>query len=215
MTPSSSACSSSAPSEKLGEGGFGIAILVFDEVEQLHKVFKLPKDANTTRALCKEGANLVKLSELLHPNIIRLHQFGKVHLTWENADEDRYYINMAFGGSSLRAKLGRLRRELDENGNERVFGGGRRLAPEEAARIAVDVCQGLEAAHGFRGARIRMLHRDIKPANILIDDGTGIARLADFGLSRVIARSSSLVSGRGDVPVHGPGVLSWSSDRDF
>lgn len=185
------------PVRKLGEGAFGLAILVLDEVEQVQKVFKLPKDKHTTEALCKEGSNLVKLSELLHPNIIRLHQFGKVRMTWNGTEEDRYYINMAYGGSSLRAKLGRLRTELDENGNSRFFGSGRRLAPEEAIRIAVDVCNGLEAAHGFRGARIRMLHRDIKPANILIDDNSGTARLSDFGLSRVIARSSSQVSGAG------------------
>lgn len=185
------------PVKKLGEGAFGLAILVFDEVEQVQKVFKVPRNNDTTEALQKEGANLVKLSELLHPNIIRLHQYGKVRMTWDGKETDRYYINMAFGGSSLRGKLGRLRKELDENGNERLFGSGRRLALDEALKIAIDVCNGLEAAHGFRGARIRMLHRDIKPANILIDDKTGIGRLADFGLSRVIARSSSQVSGAG------------------
>ena len=192
------------PLKKLGEGAFGIAILVLDEVEQVRKVFKLPKDKRTTDALCKEGANLVKLSELLHPNIIRLHQFGKVRMEWNGVEEDRYYLNMAFGGSSLRSKLGPLRTELDENGNVKWSGSGSRLPLEEAVRIAVDVCKGLEAAHGFRDASIRMLHRDIKPDNILIDHETGIARLSDFGISRVIDRSSAQVSGAGSYPYMDP-----------
>jgi serine/threonine protein kinase len=182
------------PVRKLGEGGFGTAILVFDEVEQVQKVFKLPKDQHTTEALLQEGANLRKLSELLHPNIIRLHQYGKVCMEWNDVKEERYYLNMAFGGTSLRAKLGPLRIELDADGNAMYFGSGRRLALDESLRIAIDVCMGLEAAHGFRGAPVRMLHRDIKPDNILIDDETGVARLTDFGISRIIDRSSALVS---------------------
>src|SRR5207248_10448744 len=97
------------PVRKLGEGAFGIAILVFDDVEQIYKVFKLPRDRRTNDALLEEGANLRKLSELLHPNIIRLYQYGKVRMEWGGQVEDRYYINMAFGGSSLRAQLGPYR----------------------------------------------------------------------------------------------------------
>src|SRR5438128_2620958 len=50
------------PIQRLGEGAFGIAILVFDEVEQIYKVFKLPRDRRTNDALLEEGANLRKLS---------------------------------------------------------------------------------------------------------------------------------------------------------
>src|SRR4051812_12805333 len=55
-----------------------------------------------------------------------------------------------------------------------------RLAPEEAARVAVAVCHGLEAAHE-RG----LIHRDVKPQNILIDRH-GQVRLSDFGIAKAL-----------------------------
>jgi serine/threonine protein kinase len=182
------------PVRILGAGSFGVAILVYDEVEQNRKVFKLPRDQVTTDALLLEGNNLRRLEELYHPNIIRLYQLGKVRLHWSGEQQDRYYLNMAYGGTSLRHQLGDLHADLDENGNAIYSGSGRRLSVEDAVRIAVDVCDGLEAAHGFRGAPVRMLHRDISPDNILVDEESGVARLSDFGLSRVIDRSTALVS---------------------
>ncbi|HKI33443.1 MAG TPA: protein kinase [Gemmataceae bacterium] len=179
---------------KLGEGAFGIAVLAYDTVEQIHKVFKLPHDRGTTEALVHEGMNLRKLRDLSHPNIIQLYQLGAVPMEWQGTTEERYYLNMAFGGTSLRSKLGPLRYELDENGNPTYTGGGQRLPLDEVLRVAIDVCRGLEAAHGFRGAPVRMIHRDVSPDNILIDDETGTARLSDFGIARVIDRSSALAS---------------------
>jgi serine/threonine-protein kinase len=55
------------------------------------------------------------------------------------------------------------------------------LRPQEAARIAADVCNGLEAAHE-RG----LIHRDVKPQNILIDRH-GVVRITDFGVAKALA----------------------------
>ena len=41
---------------RLGEGAFGLAVLAFDETEEIFKVFKLPKTQETTEALQIEGA---------------------------------------------------------------------------------------------------------------------------------------------------------------
>ncbi|MFO0619445.1 MAG: serine/threonine-protein kinase [Polyangiaceae bacterium] len=68
-----------------------------------------------------------------------------------------------------------------------------RLAPTDAARIAVEVCEALHAAHAAG-----VLHRDIKPANVFItrpslasrSSSGEQAKLIDFGTSK-----SSLVSG--------------------
>lgn len=203
--------------KRLGDGAFGWAILVYDEVEKVNKVFKLPKDSKTTEALRNEGEIFRRLrDELQDPHIVRLHQYGMVRLEWNGVSEERYYLNVAFGGSSLRSKLGDYRVEFDENSNPRYHGGGRRLPIDEALRISIEVCEGLEALHGFRGAPFRMLHRDIKPENILIDDETGVARITDFGISRVIDRTSGLVSFAGTLIYMDPecfkGHASFQSD---
>lgn len=57
------------------------------------------------------------------------------------------------------------------------------LAPETALRVARELCAALAYAHA-RG----IVHRDIKPENVLFDD-EGRARLADFGIARLLATS--------------------------
>ncbi len=180
--------------KRLGAGGFGLAIEALDETEQVKKVFKLPKDECTTEALKIEGKNLGKLECLLSPNIIRLYKYGRVKIDWDGRKEVRYYLCLAFGGTSLREKLGELIVKMDADGNAIYEGSGNYLSIDEGLRISIEVCQGLKVAHGFKDSEVRIIHRDIKPANILIDDNTCVARIADFGISRVVDRSVGICS---------------------
>jgi eukaryotic-like serine/threonine-protein kinase len=103
---------------------------------------------------------------LSHPNICRLYDLGE-------ADGQAYIVFEYLSGGTLEERL-RL---------------GEPLPDDETARIAVELAAALAHAHE-RG----ILHRDVKPSNILFDD-EGNAKLADFGIARIVDASTLTEAG--------------------
>jgi serine/threonine-protein kinase len=99
------------------------------------------------------------IARLRHPNIVSIHTAGE-------ATGIFFYVMDHVPGESLRERLN-------------VVG---KMDPSEAVRIMGDIADALGAA-----GRAGLVHRDVKPENILLDNATGRALLADFGIARVAA----------------------------
>ncbi len=73
---------------------------------------------------------------------------------------------------------------LDGEDLDRLLATRNQLPPEEVVSILVQVGRGLDKAHAAG-----VIHRDLKPENVFMhrrDDGSTIAKVVDFGISKVL-----------------------------
>ncbi|TDD93019.1 protein kinase domain-containing protein [Actinomadura rubrisoli] len=147
---------------ELGRGGMGAVYLARHEDTGAEVALKvmLPKVAANavSRARFLREAELTRA--LRHPNIAALYDAGSANGVF-------YFTTEYCAGGSLDRLL------ADRGG---------RLPAAEAVRLAVQVLDGLEHAHGEG-----VVHRDLSPSNILLrdaGDGSPVAKIADFGLAK-------------------------------
>jgi eukaryotic-like serine/threonine-protein kinase len=150
----------------LGHGAMGIVVEAYDPNYRRQVAIKIMRSELTDpkdRAQFARGARAA--IDLEHENVVRVFEV-------RFPIQGRPYLVMDYvPGPTLR---------------ERIEGEGK-LSPEEAARICLQVAEGLGAAH-HRG----LVHRDIKPSNIILHGVDGLAKIADFGLARSIRQPSRI-----------------------
>lgn len=71
------------------------------------------------------------------------------------------------------------------------------VSEQEAVDLILEVCEAISVAHGAG-----VVHLDLKPSNILMDDEG--AKVADFGISRVVGDWSTRYSARGSIAFMAP-----------
>ena len=143
--------------EKLGEGGMGVVYLAEDtKLEREVAIKFLPhyiavnsEERERFRIEAKAAASLN------HPNITTIHSI-------EEANEKVFIVMEYIDGVELRDKI--------KTGS---------IPIDEAINIAVQIGEGLEAAH-----KKGIVHRDIKSQNIMITKD-GKVKIMDFGLAKV------------------------------
>gem|GEM_PF-2165828 len=139
-----------------------------------------------------------------HPNIIRVYDSGQTHWRFTAPSQGQ-------GAASSRSDeypLVFYVADFIPDGVDRRLRDGRLFAPQEAARIAAQVCDALIALHG---ATPPILHRDLNPGNIRLAEG-GRAVLTDFGVARIEGVPTTYVTGEGP-PIHrgvgAPEQFAW------
>ncbi len=144
--------------EKLGEGGMGVVFAAEDiAVGQRMAV----KTIHPHLVGFEGRARLrreVQTARVSHPNLVAVYDL------YEHGGLT-FLVMELVEGESLKDRLAR----------EKV------LPVDETVRIGRDVAAGLASLHQ-RG----IVHRDVKPGNILLDEGSGAARLCDAGLARPV-----------------------------
>ena len=143
--------------EKIGSGGMSDVYKA--KCHKLNryvaiKVLKAEYSEDKT-FVSKFRAEAQSAAGLMHSNIVNVYDVGE--------EEGIYYIVMELVEGIT------LKKYIDKKG---------KLGIREAVSIAIQVAQGIEAAH-----KHNIVHRDIKPQNIIISK-EGKVKVTDFGIAR-------------------------------
>lgn len=151
----------------LGAGAVGVAYLCFDKTLDTRVTIKVLKDSARDKDIARFHKEAKLAAKLNHPNVVQVYDFG------QSKDGQVYLVMQFCPGENLKELLER-KGTLEE---------------KEALYILRDIASGLAHAHDKE-----ILHRDIKPANIILsrdEDDNIVARLADFGLAKMMMEESN------------------------
>ena len=154
--------------EQIGSGGMAYVYKARDRKLSRLVAIKILKEE-----FCKDKSFVAKFrmeaqaaAGLSHNNVVGVYDVGE-------EDNTHYIVMELIDGITLKEYITRKRK----------------LGTKESIGIAIQVAQGLEAAH-----KRHIVHRDIKPQNIIISKD-GRIKVADFGIARAITDETTNLYG--------------------
>lgn len=133
------------------------------------KILK-PEFSDDKNFVMKFRAEAQSAAGLSHPNIVNVYDVGE--------DDGLYYIVMELVEGIT------LKNFIERKG---------KLEVKEAVGIAIQIAQGMEAAHDNH-----IIHRDIKPQNIIISR-EGKVKVTDFGIAKATTSNTVTSTAMGSV----------------
>ncbi len=158
--------------EKIGSGGMADVYKAKCHRLNRYVAIKILKQeySNDKNFITKFRGEAQSAAGLSHPNIVSVYDVGE--------DNGLHYIVMELVEGIT------LKKFIEKKG---------RLAIKEAVGIAIQIAQGLEAAHNNH-----IIHRDIKPQNIMISR-EGKVKVADFGIAKAVSANTYTQNAIGSV----------------
>jgi Tol biopolymer transport system component len=155
----------------LGRGGMGIVYRATDTKLDRPVAIKFVSIATAdAHAQRRFRQEAHTASGLHHPHIVTVHDVGE-------SDGRQYIVSELVDGGTL----------------DDWLASSRRRTWRQSVELLTGVADAIAAAHAAG-----VLHRDIKPANILIDEN-GYAKLADFGLAKLLGDKDGQADALGNV----------------
>jgi len=154
---------------ELGRGGMGVVYLAREvRLDRLVAIKLLPPTRASDAKLRERFLREARTAaKLSHPHIIPI-------FTVDEVGEFVFFAMAYVAGETL---------------TERVARRGP-LAPSEAARVLREIAWALAYAHS-QG----LVHRDVKPDNIMLEEASGRALVADFGIAGLVRGAAGLDGG--------------------
>lgn len=152
----------------LGEGGMSVVYKAHHTMMDRPVAIKILKnfESSQDKMLKRFQQEARAASSLNHPNLITLHDFGIT------TDGQAYIVMDYLEGQNLDAVI-------ERQGY---------IGFERAAKIFLQICDGLDHAHS-KG----IIHRDIKPSNILVlnpNTPEESVKIVDFGIAKLLPESN-------------------------
>jgi eukaryotic-like serine/threonine-protein kinase len=157
----------------LGGGGMGLVYRAEDiKLGRLVALKFLPEEsAKDLSALARFEREARAASALEHPNICPIYEFGE-------HEGQPFLVMQLLEGQTLRELLENRRLE-NQDSHRTASSGGSALQLIETLDLAIQIADGLNAAH-----QKGIIHRDLKPENIFVTNQDQ-AKILDFGLAKL------------------------------